>query len=67
MPTLYEHPFALYCQKVLIALDELGLAGAQAGGGRRDRTGPALPVPVAVAGRLRSPSPLTGRGVTAAR
>jgi glutathione S-transferase len=26
MLTLYEHPFALYCQKVLIALDELGLA-----------------------------------------
>jgi glutathione S-transferase len=25
MLTLYEHPFALYCQKVLIALDELGL------------------------------------------
>src|ERR1043165_2734764 len=24
--TLYEHPFALYCQKVLIALDELGVA-----------------------------------------
>lgn len=23
--TLYEHPFALYCQKVLIALDELGV------------------------------------------
>jgi glutathione S-transferase len=26
MLILYEHPFALYCQKVLIALDELGLA-----------------------------------------
>jgi glutathione S-transferase len=25
MLTLYEHPFALYCQKVLIALDELGV------------------------------------------
>jgi len=24
--TLYEHPFALYCQKVLIALDEQGVA-----------------------------------------
>jgi glutathione S-transferase len=24
--TLYEHPFALYCQKVLIALNELGVA-----------------------------------------
>ena len=24
--TLYEHPFALYCQKVLIALGELGIA-----------------------------------------
>jgi glutathione S-transferase len=24
--TLYEHPFALYCQKVLIALEELGVA-----------------------------------------
>jgi glutathione S-transferase len=24
--TLYEHPFALYCQKVLIALHELGVA-----------------------------------------
>jgi glutathione S-transferase len=24
-PTLYEHPFALYCQKVLIALGEIGL------------------------------------------
>ncbi|HEX3979519.1 MAG TPA: glutathione S-transferase family protein [Solirubrobacteraceae bacterium] len=24
MLTLYEHPFALYCQKVLIALDEVG-------------------------------------------
>ena len=23
--TLYEHPFALYCQKVLIALGELGV------------------------------------------
>jgi glutathione S-transferase len=26
MLTLYEHPFALYCQKVLIALAELGVA-----------------------------------------
>lgn len=26
MLTLYEHPFALYCQKVLIALNELGIA-----------------------------------------
>lgn len=26
MLTVYEHPFALYCQKVLIALDELGVA-----------------------------------------
>lgn len=26
MLTLYEHPFALYCQKVLIALDEQGAA-----------------------------------------
>jgi glutathione S-transferase len=26
MLILYEHPFALYCQKVLIALDELGAA-----------------------------------------
>ncbi len=26
MLTLYEHPFALYCQKVLIALNELGVA-----------------------------------------
>lgn len=26
MLTLYEHPFALYCQKVLIALNELGAA-----------------------------------------
>jgi glutathione S-transferase len=25
MLTLYAHPFALYCQKVLIALDELGV------------------------------------------
>jgi glutathione S-transferase len=25
MLTLYEHPFALYCQKVLIALDEEGI------------------------------------------
>ncbi len=25
MLTVYEHPFALYCQKVLIALDELGV------------------------------------------
>jgi glutathione S-transferase len=24
--TLYEHPFALYCQKVLVALNELGVA-----------------------------------------
>src|SRR5205085_8406428 len=28
MLTLYEHPFALYCQKVLVALNELGLAYA---------------------------------------
>ena len=26
MLTLYEHPFALYCQKVLIALHELDVA-----------------------------------------
>src|SRR6201991_969117 len=26
MLTLYEHPFALFCQKVLIALEELGVA-----------------------------------------
>jgi glutathione S-transferase len=26
MLTLYEHPFALYCQKVLIGLNELGVA-----------------------------------------
>jgi glutathione S-transferase len=26
MLTLYEHPFALYCQKVLMALNELGIA-----------------------------------------
>src|SRR6201991_3485662 len=26
MLTLYEHPFALYCQKVLIALKEEGVA-----------------------------------------
>src|ERR1700759_3839087 len=26
MITLYEHPFALYCQKVLIALNELGVS-----------------------------------------
>ena len=26
MLTLYEHPFALYCQKVLIAFNELGVA-----------------------------------------
>lgn len=26
MLVLYEHPFALYCQKVLIALNELGVA-----------------------------------------
>jgi glutathione S-transferase len=26
MLALYEHPFALYCQKVLIALNELGVA-----------------------------------------
>jgi glutathione S-transferase len=26
MLTLYEHPFALYCQKVVIALNELGIA-----------------------------------------
>lgn len=25
MLVLYEHPFALYCQKVLIALHELGV------------------------------------------
>jgi glutathione S-transferase len=25
MITLYEHPFALYCQKVLVALNELGV------------------------------------------
>jgi glutathione S-transferase len=25
MLTLYEHPFALYCQKVLVALNELGI------------------------------------------
>jgi glutathione S-transferase len=25
MLTLYEHPFALYCQKVIIALEELGV------------------------------------------
>ena len=25
MLTLYEHPFALYCQKVLIALNEHGV------------------------------------------
>jgi glutathione S-transferase len=25
MPTLYEHPFALYCQKVLMALNEIGV------------------------------------------
>ena len=25
MLTLYEHPFALYCQKVLVALNELGV------------------------------------------
>src|SRR5947209_18916624 len=25
MLTLYEHPFALYCQKVLMALNELGV------------------------------------------
>jgi glutathione S-transferase len=25
MLTLYEHPFALYCQKVLVALEELGV------------------------------------------
>src|SRR5580704_14342816 len=24
--TLYEHPFALYCQKVLVAFNELGVA-----------------------------------------
>src|ERR1700739_3344010 len=26
MLTLYEHPFALYCQKVLVALNEQGIA-----------------------------------------
>src|SRR3982075_334675 len=26
MLTLYEHPFALYCQKVLVALNEEGVA-----------------------------------------
>src|ERR1700744_6089099 len=26
MLTLYEHPFALYCQKVLVALNEHGVA-----------------------------------------
>src|SRR6202162_3680821 len=26
MLTLFEHPFALYCQKVLVALNELGVA-----------------------------------------
>src|SRR5947209_8063642 len=26
MLTLYEHPFALYCQKVLVAVNELGVA-----------------------------------------
>jgi glutathione S-transferase len=26
MLTLYEHPFALYCQKVLVALNDLGVA-----------------------------------------
>jgi len=26
MLILYEHPFALYCQKVLVALKELGVA-----------------------------------------
>jgi glutathione S-transferase len=26
MLTLYEHPFALYCQKVLVALNELGIS-----------------------------------------
>ena len=26
MLTLYEHPFALYCQKVLVALNEPGAA-----------------------------------------
>ena len=26
MLTLYEHPFALYCQKVLIALNDQGIA-----------------------------------------
>src|SRR5258708_13703502 len=26
MLTLYEHPFALYCQKVLVALNEQGVA-----------------------------------------
>src|ERR1700727_1668462 len=28
MLTLYEHPFALYCQKVLVALNEQGVAYA---------------------------------------
>src|SRR3954463_15394488 len=28
MLTLYEHPFALYCQKVLVALNEEGVASA---------------------------------------
>ena len=28
MLTLYEHPFALYCQKVLVALNELGVVYA---------------------------------------
>ena len=25
MPVLYEHPFALYCQKALVAFNELGV------------------------------------------
>ena len=37
MLTLYEHPFALYCQKVLIALNELGVAYDGAGGAARLR------------------------------
>ena len=32
MLTLYEHPFALYCQKVLVALNELGVAGTWSSG-----------------------------------
>ena len=33
MLILYEHPFALYCQKVLVALNEQGIAY-----GRRHRS-----------------------------